>query len=111
MAAAYGEFNVWRVVVLTMNDDEVFHSPGDIELAIAKKAKVARTEKLLGLSLQMGVKNFLCLFLLTPISKCHARARNPNFAYAMGGAQQVTRWIYNENILPTHRFSTRNQHA
>jgi len=111
MAPAHREFNVWRVMVLSMNDDEVFHPPGDIEFAVVKKTQVAGAKKVLGFSVDLGLKDFLGFFCLVPISLLDAGTRHPDFSDLVRRTGSERQGIHNPNILPTHDFSTRNQYA
>ncbi len=41
MAAFDGQFNVLRIVILPMNDDQILNPASDIEFASVQKTKVA----------------------------------------------------------------------
>ncbi len=81
-------FDILRIVVLSADDDQVLHAPGDEQFAIDDTTEVAgaqptvraRVACLVRIARIACDKRLGARFLITPVPACYARSVDPDFA-------------------------------
>src|SRR3989442_11939516 len=69
-------------MVIAINDDQVFESPGDEEFTISQESQIPRAEKwALSRIRQISMEGALRVLGLVPIALSNARARYPDLAH------------------------------
>src|SRR5579863_1023604 len=99
MTALGGEFDVMRVVVLPVDNDEILEASGDIKLAIPHETQVAGSKKWSVAAGEHGPKGFFGFFWPSPITQRNVWARDPDFSYTAWSQGFAARRIYDSNIL------------
>src|SRR5688572_14742330 len=88
------------IIIATADNDQVFHTAGDEQLAILHKPNIARTQKrpFTGPG-QVGLKRVRRFLWTVPVTHAHTRSGYPDFADVAVLASGVGIGIYNRNLL------------
>ena len=81
MADLNGSLDILRIMILSADDDDIFHSPRDVELVGIQEGKITRAHKLL-FTISEGRAAELARFsILAPIAARDVRTTQPDLAH------------------------------
>ncbi len=101
-----GDLNVLRIMIASMNNDQVFQTTCDKKFALMQKAKIARPQEGTFASVRDTCAKCRAGFIFqAPISLCHAGSRNPNFADLIWLTWLQRGRVNNDDLLVNDGFS------
>src|ERR1700689_2652974 len=109
MTSLCGKFNVMRVMVLPVNNNEVLDASGDVELAVSHETEVAGSKKRPFSAGECGAKGLFGFFWPPPIPQRNVGARNPDFSDAAWHARLAGHRIHDADFLTAGGASTADQ--
>lgn len=93
-------FNALRIVVVPLDNDEIFVTTSDNQLAFVYETEVACAEKGCGFCIRkLGAKGSLCLLGPLPVALRDVGTREPYFADFIQRAAHRCFGVDNDNVL------------
>src|SRR5262245_47524835 len=98
-------------MIIAINDNHVFESPGDEEFTILQESQISRAQKwALSRIRQIGMEGAFRVLWLVPIALRNARARYPDLAHFIRRTPGQGFGMDDNNLLTTQVLTTTYQH-
>src|SRR2546425_10933846 len=111
MAALGGELEILRVVVSSIEDDEILETSGDKELAVVDEAKVAGAKELSALRrcFDDGAEGVGAFLRVVPVTGGDALSAHPDLADTALIARHPRVRVHDANVLTLCRRAGRDE--